>query len=464
MTVDTFKKVLPVALLCLFVSCTLQKREESRPPNIIYIMADDLGWGDLGCYGQKILQTPNLDQFAREGIRFTDHYSGHTVCRPSRLVLWTGMHSGHTALQSNAYYQFDAGERTVVEILKEAGYTTAGCGKWAMGRQGSGGHPNQKGFDDWFGYLDQGDAHNYYPTHLWHNEQKVPLEGNVTAGNKGREAFYSVKRETYSHDVIVDWLLAWIREHASKPFLMHAHLTIPHTNNEQGGATGNGMEVPDLGQYATRDWPQPEKGFAAMISLLDRDVGRILDLLAEIGIEQETIVIFTSDNGPHSEGGHDHNYFDSNGPFRGHKRDLLEGGIRVPMLARWPGMITPGSTSDHPSSFQDFMPTACNLAGIPVPEGIDGISYLPALLGNPQQPSHEQLYWRFKEEEALRKGRWKILRKKPDAPVILHDLQQDPAEQRNLADSHPDVVADLLERMNQIRFQEGSNPNIPAGK
>ncbi|MGE4601819.1 MAG: arylsulfatase [Planctomycetota bacterium] len=460
---STLEKILPIALLSMCASCTLPIRQESRPPNIIYIMADDLGWGDLGCYGQQLLQTPRIDQFAREGIRFTDHYSGHTVCRPSRLVLWTGMHSGHTALQSNSYYQFEGGERTVVEILKEAGYATAGCGKWAMGRLGSAGHPNKKGFDDWFGYLDQGDAHNYYPTHLWHNDQKIPLAGNVTAGKKGSKAFYSVKRETYSHDVIVDWLLAWIREHASVPFLMHAHLTIPHTNNEQGGATGNGMEVPDLGVYSTRDWPEPEKGFAAMISLLDRDVGRILDLLAELGIEKETLVIFTSDNGPHSEGGHDHEYFDSNGPFRGHKRDLLEGGIRVPMLARWPGMIAAGATSDHPSSFQDFLPTACDLADIPVPDGIDGISYLPTMLGQKGQRSHEQLYWRFKEEEALRRGRWKILRKNPGAPVILHDLQEDPGEERNLADSHPAVAEDLLVRMNGIRFQVEEAQGIPAG-
>ncbi|MEC9476154.1 MAG: arylsulfatase [Planctomycetota bacterium] len=451
-------------LLLVLVGCTPQIREPIQTPNIIYIMADDLGWGDLSCYGQEVLKTPNIDQLAAEGIRFTDHYSGHTVCRPSRLVLWTGMHSGHTALQSNAYYRFDAGERTVVQILQESGYATAGCGKWAMGRQGSAGHPNRKGFDDWFGYLDQGDAHNYYPTHLWHNETRVPLPGNRLAGEKGRDAYHSIERNIYSHDVIVDWLLQWIRDHSSGPFLMHAHLTIPHANNERGYASGNGMEVPSLEQFAREDWPEPEKGFAAMIALLDQDVGRIVSLLKELGIHRNTLVIFTSDNGPHSEGGHKHQYFNSNGPFRGFKRDLLEGGIRIPMIAYWPGSITPGSTSNHPSGFQDFLPTACNLAGVPVPEGIDGISYLPTLLGSGDQKSHEQLYWRFKDQEALRTGHWKILRDKPDAPVMLHDLRTDLEEKENLADSQPEVLKDLVDRMNRIRFPEQVNQTTSSEK
>ena len=456
---------LSLLLLPLWLAaCVPQVREDHQPPNIIYIMADDLGWGDLGCYGQQVLKTPNIDQLAAAGIRFTDHYSGHTVCRPSRLVLWTGMHSGHTALQSNAYYRFDAGERTVVQILQEAGYATAGCGKWAMGRQGSRGHPNRKGFDDWFGYLDQGDAHNYYPTHLWHNENRVSLPGNRLAGDKGRDAYHSTERNTYSHDVIIDWMLDWIREHSAGPFLMHAHLTIPHANNERGSAHGDGMEVPSLGQFAQQDWPEPEKGFAAMIALLDQDVGRVVSLLKELGIDRNTVVVFTSDNGPHSEGGHKQSFFNSNGPFRGYKRDLLEGGIRVPMVAYWPGTIAPGSTSNHPSGFQDFLPTACQLAGVQVPDGIDGISYLPTLLGNGKQRSHEQLYWRFKEQEALRRGHWKIQRNSSDAPVSLHDLRTDAEERRNLAESHPDVTKDLVDRMNQIRFHEQADPNTPSGE
>lgn len=448
MTHRAWLLLLPI-MLC---GCSGQIRESSSPPNIIYIMADDLGWGDLGCYGQQQLKTPNIDQLASDGIRFTDHYSGHTVCRPSRLVLWTGMHSGHTALQSNAYYRFDRGETTIAQILQKAGYATAGCGKWAMGRQGSAGHPNNKGFDDWFGYLDQGDAHNYYPTHLWHNDRRVELPGNVLAGQEGRDAYHSTERVTYSHDVIIDWMLDWIRQHSSGPFLMHAHLTIPHANNERGSATGNGMEVPSLGKYAQMDWPEAEKGFAAMIDRLDADVGRIVSLLAELGIERETLVIFTSDNGPHSEGGHTHRYFDSNGPFRGHKRDLLEGGIRIPFIANWPGTIAPGQITDHPSGFQDFLPTACEMASVPVPDTIDGISYLPTLVGsNDAQRAHKQLYWRFKQQEALRSGRWKLLRDNRDAPARLFDLTSDPAELRDLSADYPEEARKLVEQMNLIR-------------
>ncbi|MGE4619238.1 MAG: arylsulfatase [Planctomycetota bacterium] len=433
----------------LMTSCVPQIREQSRPPNIIYIMADDLGWGDLGCYGQQALKTPRIDQLATEGMRFTDHYSGHTVCRPSRLVLWTGMHSGHTALQSNAYYHFDGGERTIVEILQEEGYATAGCGKWAMGRQNSPGHPNKKGFDDWFGYLDQGDAHNYYPTHLWHNDQKVPLAGNETAGKKGREAFYSIKKETYSHQVITDWMFDWIRQHADAPFLMHAHLTIPHANNELGWALGDGMEIPGRDRFEDQDWPGPEKGFAAMIARLDSDVGRLTDLLEELGLTENTLVIFTSDNGPHSEGGHDHRFFASNGPFRGYKRDLLEGGIRVPFIARWPSKIKAGSTTSLISGFQDFMPTACEIAGVDSPAGIDGLSYLPTLLGKTSdQEIHDSLYWQFKKQQALRSGHWKIHRENPESSPVLYNLKTDPEEKNDVSLLHPEIVSQLLEKLN----------------
>ena len=441
----------------LLGSCSGPVRNESgetthRRPNIIYIMADDLGWGDLGCYGQPVLKTPRIDQLAQAVMRFTDHYSGHTVCRPSRLVLWTGKHSGHTALQSNAYYQFEGGEQTVVELLQQSGYATAGCGKWAMGRQASPGHPNKKGFDDWFGYLDQGDAHNYYPTHLWHNDQKVPLDGNVTAGDQGQKAFYSVEKSRNSHDVITDWLLDWIRAHQHLPFLMHAHLTVPHANHELGWALADGMEMSGRERFSQRDWTEPEKGFAAMLDRLDRDVGRIVDLLDELNLSDNTLLIFTSDNGPHSEGGHSHSFFNSNGPFRGHKRDLLEGGIRVPFIARWPGKIEPGSVSSHLSGFQDFMPTACQLAGVDAPGDIDGLSYLPTLLGQgTDQAQHDQLYWRFKEHEALRSGQWKLMRSSREAPIKLHDLATDQAEQHDLSGEHPEVMKDLVERMNFIR-------------
>ncbi len=409
--------------------------EGRRPPSIIYIMADDLGYGDLGCYGQKVVQTPHLDRMAREGMRFLHHYSGHTVCRPSRLSLWTGMHTGHTAISSNASYAFKHEDVTVAELLKQAGFATGGVGKWAMGGVETTGHPNRNGLDSWFGYLDQGDAHNFYPEHLFRNMEKVPLPGN----QEGPRKRVSVKRVTYSHDVMTEEAFKFIREHAGRPFLLHVHWTIPHANNEGGGATGDGMEVPEYGIYADRDWPNPEKGFAAMVGRMDRDVGRLFDLLKELKIDGDTVVFFTSDNGPHNEGNHKHTFFDSNGPLRGYKRDLYDGGIRVPFLARWPGKIREGSVSDHVSAFWDWLPTACELAGVPPPDAIDGISYLPTLLGRPQK-EHEYLYWQSQGKEAVRMGPWKGVRPGKGKPVELYDILKDPEEGQDLAAGQPDVV------------------------
>ena len=409
-----------------------------RPPNIIYIMADDLGYGDLGCYGQKVVKTANIDRLAAEGMRFTDHYSGHTVCRPSRLVLLTGRHSGHTPISSNAKYWFKPDERTVTRLLKDAGYATGGIGKWALGPPETTGVPSKQGFDLWFGYLDQGNAHNFYPEFLWRNERKVPLTGNVV-GDKPR---VSVKRTTYSHDLMTDEALAFIRSNAGRPFLLQAHYTIPHANNEGGRVTGDGMEVPEYGIYEDRDWPNTEKGFAAMVGRLDRDVGRMIQLLRELNIGRSTVVFFTSDNGPHQEGGHKLEYFDSNGPLRGYKRDLYEGGIRVPMIAWWPGTVEPGSISDHPSAFWDFLPTACELAGIEPPTDIDGISYLPTLLGKSQRP-HDHLYWQSQVKVAVRKGNWKAVRTGKGKPIELYDLKTDVGEQKDVAAQHSQVVSEM---------------------
>ena len=419
-------------------------------PNIIYIMADDLGYGDLGCYGQKVIQTPNIDRLARDGIRFTDHYSGHTVCRPSRLVLLTGRHSGHTAISANAPFQLQPGARTVTTLLKKAGYATGGVGKWALGGVGSTGAPSKQGFDFWFGYLDQGNAHNFYPEYLWKNEKQFPLAGNVV-GSKKR---VSVKRTTYSHDLLTEQALEFIRANAKRPFCLQAHYTIPHANNEGGRATGNGLEVPNPGIHANRDWPAPEKGFAAMIGRLDGDVGRLVALLKELGIERKTLVIFTSDNGPHQEGGHKMEFFDSNGPLRGYKRDLYEGGIRVPMIACWPGQIRPGMVSNHPSAFWDFLPTACELAGVAVPKDIDGISYRAAMLGLEGQRQHEYLYWQSGSKEnrwkiAIRQGDWKGVRL-GDNKLQLYNLATDIGEQKNLAASEPAIVKRLDQLIQQV--------------
>ena len=422
-------------------------------PNIIYVMADDLGYGDLGSFGQEVIATPHLDRLRRQGMKFTDHYAGNTVCRPSRLVLWTGMHAGHAAISSNEYYKFENNEPTVAELLKRAGYATGGVGKWAMGGVGTTGHPNRNGFDYWFGYLDQTAAHNYYPEHLWENTSKYPLKGNKVMSDErpGKYVTAPEHRETYSHDVMTDKALAWIRNNAGGPFLFHAHYTIPHTNNQGGRVTGNGQEVPSYEPYADKDWPEPEKGFAAMIHRLDRDMGRLMELLNELGIAEDTLIIFTSDNGPHQEGGHKHAFFDSNGPLRGYKRDLYEGGIRVPTIARWPGTIEPGTTTDHPSAFQDFLPTACELAGVKAPENIDGISFLPTLLGNAgAQKEHDYLYFEYSGKRAVRQGKWKAVRLSPKREgVELYNLNADIGEQNNVADQHPEIVKRMKRLMRE---------------
>jgi len=417
-------------------------------------MADDLGFGDLGCYGQKQIRTPNLDRMAAEGIRFTSHYAGHTVCRPSRLTLWTGKHSGHTALSNNNNYVLPPGEVTVARLLKNRGYATGGIGKWALGDTSNSGHPNRQGFDLWMGYLNQSDAHNYYPAFLWKNMEKVTLPGNVLSDDPRDHGRVAVKRVTYSHDVMTAAAFDFIRENAKVPFLLHMHWTIPHANNEGGRATGNGMEIPDQGIYKEKAWPGPEKGFAAMITYMDRDVGRLFSLLRELNIDNQTIVFFTSDNGPHSEGGHDYTFFDSNGPLRGYKRDLYEGGIRVPLIVRWPGKIKANRSTDHPSAFWDYLPTACELAGIKPPQDTDGISYLPVLLGA-GQTTHDYLYWQFPrtqdQKTALRAGKWKIVQTDSGSPYELYDLSTDIGEDHDLAVENPALLNSLKEKIKQAR-------------
>ena len=444
-------------------------------PNIIYIMVDDLGYGDLGCYGQQRIRTPHIDQLAREGLRFTDHYAGHTVCRPSRLVLWLGQHVGHTGLTGNRPRNLTGQEATVAKLLKQAGYATGGVGKWALGNVNTpaeidnAGHPNRNGFDYWYGYMNQGNAHNYYPRFLWENATQVPLPGNVINPAPLARGRVSSKRVSYSHDFMTQAAFRFIRRHHARPFLLHIHWTIPHANNEGGRVNKDGMEVPDYGVYANRDWPQPEKGFAAMITRMDGDVGRLMALLQELEIDQRTLVLFTSDNGPHNEGGHKHEFFDSNGALTGFKRSMHEGGIRVPLIARWPQKIAPGTVSDHPSGFYDFLPTACELAGVDSPQGIDGISYLPSLLGHAdRQRKHEYLYCASQEgatSVGVRYGKWKLVRyrqqnkrrkKKVAAPAgpewRLYDLSNDIGEQRDLSQAHPEVVQKILALLKRDRL------------
>jgi arylsulfatase A-like enzyme len=433
------------------------RASDTRLPNIIFILTDDLGWGDLGSYGQQQVLTPSLDRMAAEGMRFTQFYAGSTVCAPSRSVLMTGQHTGRTHVRGNLEIQPMGQEPlpdsvvTVAEILKDAGYTTGLIGKWGLGGPETPGEPNRQGFDYFFGYLCQRHAHNFYPEFLFRNSERVPLPGNRVAEPRPDGAGVAVERGEYSHDLLAADALTFIERNRNRPFFLYLALTIPHANNEAGD---EGMEVPDYGIYANRSWSDPEKGFAAMVTRMDRDVGRIVDRLQELGIDQHTILFFASDNGPHQEGGRDPEFFRSSGPLRGIKRDLYEGGIRVPFIARWAGRIRPGTTSEHIGDFTDFMATASELAGLAPPEGTDGVSLLPTLLGQPEaQRQRDYLYWEFYERgsgQAVRAGRWKAVRHPMrTGPIELYDLEADLSEQNDLAREHPDVVAEMRRVMRE---------------
>ena len=420
------------------------------PPNIIFIMADDLGYGDLGSYGQEQIQTPHLDQFASEGVRFTDFYAGATVCAPSRSVLMTGLHTGHTYIRGNSKDNLRPEDVTVAEVLKDAGYATGLVGKWGLGHEGSDGLPTRQGFDYFFGYLDQHHAHNYYPSFLVRNEERVNLKNVVPEeGDFGQGV--AVEKIEYSHGLIAEEALRFVEKHAKQRFFLYLALTLPHANNEAGD---EGMEVPDLGIYADKDWPEAQKGTAAMISLLDSDVGRLMTLLKEQGIDENTIVFFTSDNGPHAEGGNDPDFFDSNGQLRGIKRDLYEGGIRVPMLVRWPAKTPAGTVSNHVGYFGDFMATAAEIATAQVPANLDSISFLPAILGETDwQQEHDYLYWEFYERgsaQAVRMGNWKAVRKPMfGGQIELYNLESDSGEEIDVSEGFPEIVSRAREIMEE---------------
>ena len=447
---------------CLLTGCNstgMMTGGRKNRPNIIYILADDLGYGDLGCYGQKTIKTPNIDKLAAEGMRFTDHYAGSTVCAPSRCCLMTGLHTGHALIRGNARVPLRPSDVTVAELLNEAGYSTGIVGKWGLGEPDSTGIPNKQGFDYWFGYLNQRHAHNYYPSYLWRNEEKVELKNEVNHVIGGRDRTpggVATKRVEYSHDLFAEEALSFVEKNKGNPFFLYLAFTIPHANNEAGN---KGMEVPSYEPYADKDWPEPQKGHAAMITRMDGDIGRLMAKLKELGLDNDTLVMFSSDNGPHKEGGGDPAFFNASGPLKGYKRALYEGGIRVPMIARWPGRIKAGSVSNHISAFWDFMPTCCELVGIKVPEGIDGISMVPTLLGRPgEQQEHEYLYWEFHEQgkrQAVRMGQWKGIRqnvaKNPDGPIELYNLEKDIGEANNIAVRHPSIVAKIEAYMKAAR-------------
>lgn len=424
-------------------------------PNVVWIMADDLGIGDLGCYGQRIIQTPNIDNLAAHGMKFMQHYSGSTVSAPSRCSLLTGYHMGHAQVRANAkvpgsdglLYEtpLAAGSITVADLFKQRGYATACCGKWGLGGPGTEGEPLRHGFDYFYGYLGQGFAHNYYPEFLHENRVKLILDG-----------------EAYSHDLIRDHALTFIRDHADNPFFLYFSPTIPHADldvldEEKATYSGQFCETPWAGKsggYKAQD--EPRATYAAMVSYLDKSVGNIVALLDTLGLADNTIVIFTSDNGVHAEGGHDPYFFDSNGPFRGTKRDLYEGGVRTPFVVRWPGHIAEGVATHHIAAFWDFMPTVADLIGIPAPKGIDGISYLPTLLGRGWQRKHRDIYYEFYEQggkqSILTRDGWKLIRlhafdPAADAVEELYRLTDDPAETTNLIHQYPAVATRLRRRL-----------------
>jgi len=439
----------------------------ARKPNFIFLMLDDAGYGDLSCFGQKHFQTPNVDRLAEEGMKLTDFYASSTVCAPSRCSLMTGVHTGQAVVRGNheikpeGQFPLPKETLTIAELLKQAGYTSGMFGKWGLGSPGSTGDPIHQGFDRFFGYNCQRQSHTFFPPHLWSNQEKVPLDG-----------------KTYSHHLIAEQALEFIRKNRKKPFFCYLPFTMPHA----------AMHAPEelvepwrekftqfnhiVGKYRPPNQKNPAAVFVAMMTLMDRDLGRILDLLQEIGIAEDTLVIFTSDNGPHKEGGHQTDFFDSNGPLRGYKRDLYEGGIRVPTLAWWPGKISAGSTSATPFAGWDVLPTLCELAGIKCPKQANGISFAPTLLGqNEKQEGREYLYWEFHEQggkQAVRMGKWKGIRlqvrKNPVGPIELYDLSKDIGEENNVASQFPRVVEKIDQLMKESRTPHPDFTLLPGDR
>ena len=453
----------------LFSGCSAPEQQSNQPakPNIIYILADDLGYGDLSCHGQTKFQTPNIDQLAARGMSFTQHYSGATVCAPSRSALMTGLHTGHTPIRGNkaaspeGQYPLADSLATLPKVLKSVGYQTGAFGKWGLGPVGSVGDPNNQGFDQFYGYNCQRLAHNYYPRHLWNNQTKVELEQN-----SGKQ------KNIYAPDLIQKEVLRFIESNYQTPFFLyyanvipHAELIAPEPYMEQFRGKFNPEkeyqgydEGPNYREGPYESQPESHAAFAAMVTYLDHSVGEIIDKLEELGLSENTIVIFTSDNGPHLEGGADPDYFDSNGIYRGYKRDLYEGGIHVPMIVQWPNTVPAGSSSDHISAFWDVLPTLAEISGADQVAGIDGLSFAPTLLGSGDQPQHQYLYWEFHEKggrRAIRSDEWKLVQYHIGTPeettTELFNLENDPGETTDLAQEYPEVYQQLYTSMLEAR-------------
>jgi len=443
-----FKTLAGIIVVFILLSGATLARAQS--PNVIFILADDMGTYDVGAYGQKLIKTPNIDKLAKEGMRFTQHYAGSAVCAPSRDVLMTGMHTGHSTIRGNYPFETEGNlpipeaSVTAAELFKSKGYTTGMMGKWGLGGPGSTGGPTKQGFDYSLCYLDQRVAHDYYVPYLWKNEEKFMIKENENNA-----------RNVYSHDLFFSHAIQFIQDNQQKPFFLYLPFTIPHGK----------FEVPSVAPYSSEKWSEQQRNYAAMITRMDGDIGKLMDLLKELKLDQNTLVIFSSDNGPVPQM---IKQFKSSGPLRANKGDLYEGGIRVPLIARWPGKITPGSVSDHVSAFWDFLPTMGELIGAKAPAKVDGISYLPALFGK-KQNKHEFLYWEFFNtrynqdnssdkkskvfltQQAVRMGDWKAVRvnlnQNPNAPLELYNLKSDIGETKNVAAQNPDIIKKIQNYM-----------------
>ncbi len=443
--------------VALAAGAGLRAAPAARKPNIIFILADDLGYGDVGCFGQKRIRTPRLDRMAREGMRFTSFYAGSTVCAPSRSCLMTGQHTGHTHIRGNAQVPLRPQDVTVAEVLRQGGYRTALVGKWGLGEVGTTGYPTRKGFDQFYGLVNQVDCHFHYFEHVYRNEEKLVLDGNDHKKQTG----------AYLHDLFTAEALAFVGQSAhaapARPFFLYLAYIVPHAElvapadamqEYQGAFPETPFPGNHYGAQAT-----PRAAYAAMVSRMDRDVGRLLDKLHELQLAENTLVIFSSDNGPHLEGGADPAFFGSSGPFSGAKRSLTDGGIRVPMIAWQPGTVPAGTTCDHPFAFWDFLPTAAEWAGVPLPDirPMDGVSFAPALRGEMAAPPERNLYWEFHEgkasQQAVRRGRWKAVANPCNGPLALFDVVAEPAERTDLAHRHPDVVEEIRTYLKTARTE-----------
>jgi len=439
--------ILGLGLMLMLEGCQPDETSATYDkPNVIFIMADDLGYGDLGCYGQNIIQTPRIDEMAHQGIRFTQCYAGAPVCAPSRSVLMTGLHTGHTTVRGNVGKTGVTGlggregrvplkpeDYTLAELFKDAGYITGMTGKWGLGEPNTPGHPNRQGFDTFWGFLNQRRAHRYFAEYIWHNEDKVTLPGNQEG-----------KQEEYVHDLFTEYALDFITQHQDTHFFLYVPYTIPHDR----------YEIPDTIPYQDKPWSWEEKVYAAMVTRMDSDVGRILDTLRQLGIDEKTMVFFCSDNGAAQfwEG-----RFDSSEPLRGRKRDMYEGGIRTPMIVRYPGSIPAGGVSELPWYFADMMPTMAHLLGQSLPQTTDGINVWPAITGDTTwSPEDRSMYWEFHErgfQQAARYGDWKAIRLAPDSALELYNLRADPSETQNVADTHPAIVQQMETYLDTARTE-----------